>query len=96
MFIAKLRLCQNVYDFSDPRAQFAQKEEKRRHLVDVLDYVTRNEGVFTPPVYEPLFEMFRLNLFRALPVGSSGDAFYDQEDDEPFLEPSWPHLQIVY
>jgi serine/threonine-protein phosphatase 2A regulatory subunit B' len=28
-------------------------------------------------------------------VNPSGDA-YDPEEDEPVLESSWPHLQIVY
>lgn len=96
LFISKLVRCKEVYDFSDPRTQFAQKEEKRRYLVDIMDYVSNNEGVFTPPLYKPLFDMFTVNLFRALPTGSSRDSYFDQEDDEPFLEPSWPHLQIVY
>lgn len=65
--------------------------------MDIMDYVsTSKEQVFTEPVYEPLFEMFRVNLFRALPVGSTTQVFYDADDDEPFLEPSWPHLQVVY
>jgi serine/threonine-protein phosphatase 2A regulatory subunit B' len=96
LFIAKLRHCQTIYDFSDPRAQFAQKEQKRRCLVEIVDYVASNKGVFTEAVYEPLFEMFSTNLFRALPTGPSNHTIYDQEDDEPFLEPAWPHLQIVY
>lgn len=86
-----------MFDFSDARAQFGPKEEKRRVLVDIMDHVsTSKEKVFTPPVYAPLFEMFRVNLFRALPIGSSNQMFHNPEDDEPFLEPSWPHLQVVY
>jgi serine/threonine-protein phosphatase 2A regulatory subunit B' len=40
---------------------------------------------------------FSINLFRSIPpqVNPSGDAF-DPEEDEPVLEASWPHLQIVY
>jgi serine/threonine-protein phosphatase 2A regulatory subunit B' len=33
------------------------------------------------------------NVFRSLPP--SGDDF-DPEEDEPALEPAWPHLQVVY
>ena len=38
-----------------------------------------------------------MNAFRALPPSTnpSGEQF-DPEEDEPTLEPSWPHLQIVY
>eukprot|EP00732_Lithocolla_globosa_P003280 Lithocolla_globosa_v1_NODE_2556_length_1955_cov_492.368947.p1 type:complete len:257 gc:universal NODE_2556_length_1955_cov_492.368947:1362-592(-) len=41
--------------------------------------------------------MFSRNLFRTMPpqVNPYGDAF-DPEEDEPVLEPAWPHLQIVY
>jgi hypothetical protein len=33
------------------------------------------------------------NIFRTLPP--TGDDF-NQEEDEPALEPAWPHLQVVY
>lgn len=37
------------------------------------------------------------NLFRPLPPPSnpSGSEF-DPDEDEPVLEPAWPHLQLVY
>ena len=37
------------------------------------------------------------NLFRALPLGARDfNANYDPDEDEPSLELSWPHLQLVY
>lgn len=41
--------------------------------------------------------MFAANAFRSLPPPSnpSGTEF-DPEEDEPNLEPAWPHLQTVY
>ena len=33
------------------------------------------------------------NIFRALPPQVDD---FDPEEDEPVLEPSWPHLQVVY
>jgi len=40
---------------------------------------------------------FAINAFRSLPPSTNpnGEQF-DPEEDEPTLEPSWPHLQIVY
>jgi serine/threonine-protein phosphatase 2A regulatory subunit B' len=39
----------------------------------------------------------KANLFRALPLGARDvNTHYDAEEDEPCLEPSWPHLQLVY
>ena len=39
-----------------------------------------------------------MNIFRTLPPPSNpGGGFeYDPEEDEPTLEASWPHLQLVY
>lgn len=38
-----------------------------------------------------------MNVFRTLPPSSNPNGFeYDPEEDEPSLEASWPHLQLVY
>jgi serine/threonine-protein phosphatase 2A regulatory subunit B' len=34
------------------------------------------------------------NLFRTLPPSENPD--FDPEEDDPTLEASWPHLQLVY
>lgn len=40
---------------------------------------------------------FAQNAFRSLPPSTNpSGAEYDPEEDEPNLESSWPHLQIVY
>lgn len=40
---------------------------------------------------------FAVNAFRTLPPNSNpSGAEFDPEEDEPTLETSWPHLQIVY
>uniref|UniRef100_A0A672RGF8 Uncharacterized protein n=1 Tax=Sinocyclocheilus grahami TaxID=75366 RepID=A0A672RGF8_SINGR len=37
---------------------------------------------------------FTLNIFRTLPPSENPE--FDPEEDEPALEASWPHLQLVY
>ena len=38
-----------------------------------------------------------MNAFRALPPSTNPTgAEFDPEEDEPTLESSWPHLQLVY
>ncbi len=38
--------------------------------------------------------MLNANLFRALPPSKGGDQEnYDPDEEEPSLEPTWPHLQ---
>ena len=34
------------------------------------------------------------NLFRTLPPSENPD--FDPEEDDPTMEASWPHLQLVY
>jgi serine/threonine-protein phosphatase 2A regulatory subunit B' len=34
-----------------------------------------------------------VNICRALPPQTED---FDPEEDDPVLEPSWPHLQVVY
>lgn len=41
-----------------------------------------------------IFLQISLNLFRTLPPSENPD--FDPEEDDPTLEASWPHLQLVY
>jgi serine/threonine-protein phosphatase 2A regulatory subunit B' len=41
--------------------------------------------------------MLNANLFRALPPSKGGDQEnYDPDEEEPSLEPTWPHLQVSH
>ena len=46
--------------------------------------------------------MLAQNLFRGLPpsnyeiTGNAAGDNLEPEEEEPTLEPSWPHLQIIY
>ena len=46
-------------------------------------------------VADDIIFMLASNLFRALPPsrGHEGESF-DMEEEEPLLEPAWPHLQV--
>lgn len=97
LFIKKLNLCEAQVDWSNPRADLARKESKRRTLVDVVELASSGYPyVFTPEVHRPLIASVSANLLRALPVGSATDDGLDAEDDEPRLEPAWPHVQVSY
>ena len=50
-------------------------------------------SLFSPP--HP--SQFSKNAFRALPPSTNpSGAEFDPEEDEPTLESSWPHLQLIY
>merc|ERR1712121_182979 len=70
------------------------KEIKRAALNELVDYITAGRGVLTDGVYPEIIRMIACNLFRTLPPSDNPD--FDPEEDDPTLEASWPHLQLVY
>ncbi|MEW5304899.1 MAG: hypothetical protein WDW36_007476 [Sanguina aurantia] len=97
LFVQKLHLCSFTFDFSDPARNVREKEMKRQTLLELVDYANSGAGKFTEAVSEDIIFMLSNNLFRTLPPARSHDMDqYDAEEEEPSLDPSWPHLQIVY
>uniref|UniRef100_A0A672KYE5 Serine/threonine protein phosphatase 2A regulatory subunit n=1 Tax=Sinocyclocheilus grahami TaxID=75366 RepID=A0A672KYE5_SINGR len=70
------------------------KEYKRSTLNELVDYVTVSRGYLTEQAYPEVVKMVSYNIFRTLPPSDSNE--FDPEEDEPTLEASWPHLQLVY
>eukprot|EP00899_Mesostigma_viride_P020047 jgi/Mesvir1/28043/Mv04646-RA.1 len=99
LFIKKLQLCSVNFDFTDPTKNVKEKEIKRQTLLELVDYVNTGTGKFNEAVFDDITNMLAANLFRVVPPSSrvsSGSDNYDPEEEEPTLEPAWPHLQIVY
>lgn len=95
LFVQKLHLCAFNFDFTDPTKQVREKEMKRQTLLELVDYANTGTGKFTEPVSEDIVFMIASNLFRSLPpVRSHEVSNYDAEEEEPSLDPSWPHLQV--
>ncbi|CAL1544420.1 unnamed protein product [Lymnaea stagnalis] len=94
LFIKKLQQCCVVFDFMDPVTDLKSKEIKRAALNELVDYITATRNVLTEPVYPEVVRMIACNIFRTLPPNDNPD--FDPEEDDPTLEASWPHLQIVY
>lgn len=101
LFITKLEQCYILFDFIyDPLSDLKWKEVKRSALNEMVDYITtetKEPSQLYLQIYPYVFKMFHMNAFRVLPpsLNNLGEN-YDPEEDEPSLEPSWPHLQIVY
>ena len=106
LFIKKLRLCSVIFDFHNESAsENLGKEMKRQILLELVDHVTTNKGWFSEKILIEILNMVSSNLFRALSPspfslsergGGGGNGGYDPDEDEPTLDLSWPHLQIVY
>ncbi|KAJ1401995.1 Protein phosphatase 2A, regulatory B subunit, B56 [Sesbania bispinosa] len=99
LFLKKLRMCSVVFDFTDPAKHSREKEIKRQALVELVDHVTSANAKFSETVIQEVVRMVSVNIFRTLSPQPRDNKLVDgldMEDDEPSMDPSWPHLQIVY
>ncbi|XP_050373739.1 serine/threonine protein phosphatase 2A 57 kDa regulatory subunit B' theta isoform-like [Argentina anserina] len=99
LLVRKLNLCCVIFDFTDPTKHLKEKEIKRQTLLEVVDYVTSANGKFSEVVMQEGIKMVSANLFRSFspqPRENKVVDGFDLEEDEPLMDPAWPHLQIVY
>ena len=97
LFVKKLHLCAFTFDFMDQTKHVREKEMKRQTLVELVDYVNAGTGKFTEAISDDIVFMLANNLFRALPASRSHDTDnLDPDEEEPALEPCWPHLQVRF
>ncbi|XP_038078521.1 serine/threonine-protein phosphatase 2A 56 kDa regulatory subunit epsilon isoform-like isoform X1 [Patiria miniata] len=94
LVVKKLGQCSCVFDFMDAVSDLKGKEIKRASLNELVDYITTERGVLSEELYPEVIHMITCNIFRTLPPSENPD--FDPEEDDPTLEASWPHLQIVY
>lgn len=100
LFKSKIEQCCKIYDFSlNPLGDLEHKDAKSSILLELEDIILDEPDLIAPfeSLYEELFNMFTANIFRSLPPSSNQNVpEFDPEEDEPPLEPSWPHLHLVY
>ncbi|ESW33255.1 hypothetical protein PHAVU_001G055500 [Phaseolus vulgaris] len=95
LFVSKLSLCCVTFDFCDPSKSVADKDVKRKTLVELVDFVACGTVRFSEPAILALCRMCAFNLFRVFPPNyRTGGG--ENDDDEPMFDPAWPHLQLVY
>ncbi|CAN7020425.1 hypothetical protein IGI04_021956 [Brassica rapa subsp. trilocularis] len=99
LFLKKLSLCCVLFDFTDPSKNVKEKEIKRQTLLELVDYVATANGKFSESVIQEAVRMVSVNIFRTLnpqPRENKVIDALDLEEEEPSMDPSWPHLQLVY
>lgn len=95
LLVKHLRLCCVQFDFIEESSkENLGKEMKRQLLLAIVDHITTTKQWFTETICKEILQMVSVNLFRDLPPSPSPD--FDPEEDDPVLDPCWPHLQIVY
>uniref|UniRef100_A0A2P2MH67 Serine/threonine protein phosphatase 2A regulatory subunit n=2 Tax=Rhizophora mucronata TaxID=61149 RepID=A0A2P2MH67_RHIMU len=99
LFLRKLQVCCFQFDFVDTLKSVREKEIKRQTLLELVDFIQPGSSKITEFCQEEMIKMVAVNIFRCLPPAShenTGQEVTDPEEEEPYLEPSWPHLQLVY
>ena len=70
-------------------------ERKIQMLVEVVEYIS-NSKWWDEEVLKELIECMNYNLFRTLPNVVPRKSVKGDEEEEPFADPNWRHLQLVY
>jgi serine/threonine-protein phosphatase 2A regulatory subunit B' len=99
LLILKLNMCCTQFDFTDPTRNMREKKIKVEALMDILNYVKTANTKFTEIVAEGITKMASENLFRTLVIPPREKMVLqavDLDDDEPLMDPAWPHLHLVY
>ncbi|CAA7034031.1 unnamed protein product [Microthlaspi erraticum] len=99
LFLRKLQICCFQFDFTDTLKNAREKEIKRQTLLELVDFIQSGSKMINETCQEEMVKMISVNIFRCLPPAShenTGQEPADPEEEEPYLEPSWPHLQLVY
>ncbi|XP_065047315.1 serine/threonine protein phosphatase 2A 57 kDa regulatory subunit B' beta isoform-like [Musa acuminata AAA Group] len=99
LFVRKLQICAVIFDFSDTLKSAREKEMKRQTLSELVDVVQSSSIRLGESVQEELVRAVAVNIFRGLPPAShenTGSEVTDPEEEDPYLDPAWPHLQLVY
>ncbi|XP_004246610.1 serine/threonine protein phosphatase 2A 57 kDa regulatory subunit B' beta isoform [Solanum lycopersicum] len=99
LFLRKLQVCCYQFDFNDTMKMVREKEIKRQTLAELVDCVQSNSLKISEINQEEMLKMISVNIFRCLPPAShenTGSENVEPEEEEQYLEASWPHLQLVY
>ncbi|CAH8826312.1 unnamed protein product [Trichobilharzia szidati] len=100
LLLNKIRMCSTLFDFNDNSVQLKSKEIKRLTLLELAEFISMNSSSLTEPIYMGIINLLKVNVFRTIvPTNTSTEMLdYADNDDEQMtnLEPSWPHLQLVY
>jgi len=102
IFRLKVEECCKVYDFTLRKFTWddlEQRNAKAAIIMDIEDIIQDQFEAWLPSdtLHEELFKLFAANIFRPLPPSSNQNVpEFDPEEDEPPLDPAWPHLQLVY
>lgn len=96
LYLAKLKACHRIADFSETKKDTELKEQKKECLIEIIDVLDEPEAadyIVKERVLESAMQMISANLFRTFSNKNNKKASsVDPDEDEPHLEEAWPHL----
>ncbi|OWM66000.1 serine/threonine protein phosphatase 2A 57 kDa regulatory subunit B' kappa isoform-like [Punica granatum] len=98
LFLSKLNLCCEVYDFNDHDKNYSKINLKHETLIELVDFVSSGSAKFNEATIAATCKMCAVNLFRVFPPKDRSNSIGGEADDieEPMFDPAWSHLQLVY
>jgi serine/threonine-protein phosphatase 2A regulatory subunit B' len=108
LYIAKLRACYKLADFSDSKKDTEFKEQKKECMIDLIDTLDdpnlAPQYLFNEQILKEAIKLVESNIFRTfsnksnsfssllLSIANKKSSSVDPDEDEPHLEEAWPHL----
>ncbi|KAK4764317.1 hypothetical protein SAY87_013755 [Trapa incisa] len=98
LFLSKLNLCCQVYDFNDHDKNYSQINLKHETLIELVDFISSGSAKFNDVTIAAICKMCASNLFRVFPPKYHSNSMVGEGVDveEPVFDPAWSHLQMVY
>jgi len=92
----KLQLCCTHYKFDEVVSIESERAKmtKTSTLIEIRDVIQNNSNLIRDNIVKHLMHMIEQNLFRPLPRPTQFN--YNPEEDEPFLDPEYEHIALVY
>ncbi|BAT93735.1 hypothetical protein VIGAN_08026400 [Vigna angularis var. angularis] len=95
LILRKIQGCCFLCDFSDTVDSVNERETKRQTLEELIETIHSGSFGFSEN-QEDLINMVSVNIFRCPPPSPHGTEYLEPDEDDRYLDPSWPHLQLVY
>ncbi|TNV79992.1 hypothetical protein FGO68_gene16483 [Halteria grandinella] len=101
LYVAKLRACHKLADFSDAKKDTEFKEQKKETMIDLIDTLddvgNAQAYLFNEAILKEAIKLVEANIFRTFTnKATKKSSSVDPDEDEPHLEEAWPHLQLIY
>lgn len=92
----KLQLCCTHYKFDEVVSIESERAKmtKTSTLIEIRDVIQNNSNLIRDNIVKHLMQMIEHNLFRPLPRPIQYN--FNPEEDEPFLDPEYEHIALVY